>query len=209
MKYNSKSEEEKLAALQPVLRFIEESTDELYGLTSMKIRNRAGLVEDDRFPGSVVFELERHPEILGLPGSEDSPNASRVYQTMRYRYDPETNTLDELGQIGDSKVVCNIRSIAESYMEDLSFECVRRQDDTVLCKEIYSNEEKVVNSAEEAEDFGRSVVESKCLDHAFDGVEGPLTTEQIASLFSDFKVACHDVGAEGARMAWEEQEEEE
>ena len=93
-------------------------------------------------------------------------------------------------------------------MEDLSFECVRRQDDTVLCKEIYSNEEKVVNSAEEAEDFGRSVVESLCMEHALDGVDGQLTAEQRANLQSDFEEACQNVGAEGARMAWEEQEEE-
>lgn len=138
--------------------FNEASSWPLY-VNEQKLRNRASVVRDSKFPDIEIVRIERHRPILGAQYTRGMPMDAYTTYYMRFavKNDGQVDQLED--EVGESEV--DVASLAESAtnFENLSLSINRISSGRYRISESVLNQRAEVATIEEALSFGSEIAE--------------------------------------------------
>jgi len=155
-----------------------------YELTAKKIRERAVLIDDPERPGSLVFEVERHRSILGGGYVPGLPMAAYVTYWPRFAFEPQTDTLECIGEFRESETHIDCYALAETWMMDISFDFEPAENGKHRCRELCCCETRLVSDQSEVEEFAAEIVRGTGLTWIEDVIDAEYSSKCVAELRS-------------------------
>ena len=196
-----------MEALQHVVDYIVDQGGELieYGLTPDKVWERAELVDDPERIDWIVFEMERHRSILGTIYVPGLAMPAFITYWPRYAFHPVEKKFEELGEYRKAEVSIDHWDVADRWIsETISFDFEHIGAEQHRCKELCGNEERVVSSQKEVEDFAAEIVRGWYLDFFQDELSDLLRPSEIQEHLDRIRRAAEELMREKAKDAWED-----
>ncbi len=194
-------------SLSPVVEYLEEigGEDISTGLTPKKIWDRAILIDDPELPDCIVFEVERHHPILGTSYSPGSPMAAFETCWPIYSFNPKTKTIEEIGENRPSEVDINHSGVAESWVEEVSFNFSPAENGQHRCWDDFTKMESLVRNIKEIETFAISVLNNGlCLDHYKEELAYHFEPKELEEHNEQILNDCKEIIVNRAKEAWED-----
>lgn len=177
------------------------------GLTGKKLRERGRIIEDPEHPEYVVFEVERHHSVLGMP--HISGEAMRAMLTIykRYGISKETHEFADLGQSDDYKIFYHSDDVVTHHTQDCSFTFHRTPDGNVKIEEVMANFEKVFSDISELHSVMEEYYAGWDLSIYYEELNWYLPEEEANKIMHRFEEDLFEGYLEKAQAAWERQKE--
>jgi len=171
-----------------------------------KLGARGTLLEDEKNPGWVIIEIERHRSIAGAQYRRGRPMSAFVTYWMRYGVCEVTGEVKELDERLGAPVVDVVALVSDALEPLTRFELRTAGDEIWRIINRIGNAEQVVTSSQQARDFAWREREGVLYwqEELFKMELWQLSAEQVSTLISEFHAELERQVFHEVDLLWEE-----